>query len=188
MLPQKVRDLLASPIKEMQALGKVLKEEEDTKTAMGLHLVREIQTLHPEVIISGSLALYLHGIRLNRYKKNGQLSDIDLIVPYYISFEKSLNLTGYYSSENSSDFDYIVEEMSPYKGKKIDVKIDNKQPYEMIEMDDFKFKVSLIEDIIAAKIRYMKQGRNGEKHKNDLYEMWGKLTIIPEVEYAHNGS
>lgn len=180
---KRTKELLASPIKEMQALGKILKEEEGIQTNLNLDTVRHLQSAFPQVIISGSVGLYLHGIRLERFKN--QTSDLDIIVPYYINFEGVKDIRIDYSSPSGpdSDFDYTII----CNDVKVDVKIDSHRRWDYIFINEFSYKVSCVESIIAAKIKYIDQGK--DKHKDDIYEILGKKVVIPKKEYtAYEGS
>ena len=61
---------------------------------------------------------------------------------------------------------------------KVDLRIDPKQRYEIIEHDGFKFKVSNLLTILEAKMRYALLP-NGGKHKKDLLEM---IIRVPKKE------
>lgn len=168
-------ELLASPIREMQALGKILKEEEARKNNLYIPLAKIIQERYPEVIIGGSAGLYLNGIKLERHKKT-RASDLDLIIPYYIKFESDREMIINEQGTSGRDFDFIMI----CNGVNVDIRIDPKQKYTYIEMDDFRFKVGCPESALEAKIRYIMQGN--QKHKDDLYEIIGIKTIMPEKE------
>lgn len=173
MIGDKIKNMLASPIKEMQALGKVLKEEQRVKDNLYISLIKNIQEKYPQVIVTGSSALYLHGVKLKRWKTTSS-SDLDIIIPYYIKFEdfSEYSFSRESTAPESNDFDYGVLVSSRGNTVKLDIRIDPKQRYEFIEMDDFRFKVSVIETIILAKIKYSLSG--GQKHKDDIYEILGK--------------
>lgn len=169
-------EMLASPIREMQALGKVLKEEEKRKSNLHIDLAKMIQIRYPGVIVGGSAGLYLCGIKLERHKKN-KSTDLDLILPYYMNFEADETLKFAERESSGRDFDYTMI----CNGVNLDIRIDPKQKYVYIEMDDFKFKVGVPESALEAKIRYILQN-NSSKHKDDLYEIIGIKTIMPEKE------
>jgi hypothetical protein len=145
-----------------------------------LNLLQKIQTKYPEFIIGGSTALYLQGVRLERWGttyrdkgqvrySNEQVSDYDFIVPHFIlpESDNELDLTIENSSDKSygNDFDYTFY----CNGTKIDYKINPKQRYEIIEHGGYKYKVSPVLNIIEAKVRYAMNGQ--DKHKNDIIEM-----------------
>lgn len=155
-----VRELSKEEIK--QALSVKKKEDHDKK--MNINVLRKLQTEFPQVIIGGSLGLYLHGIELPRVMKNG-VTEMDIIIPYYIKLSNAQEL----KSRSGNDFDFSII----FEGIKLDVKIDNKQKYDIIELDGFKYKVSLLEYILAAKINYALKGQ--EKHKNDIHRIVGKI-------------
>lgn len=183
---KRIIDLLRSPLQEMRDLGKVLQEEFQTKKNLQLEKAKELQEKYPQIILSGSVALYLHGIRLERFKKQ-IISDIDIIMPYYTLLEgpefnnENYKNGGYPGDPHTLDFDHLIV----YKGVLLDIKVDPKRHYEYVEMDDFKWKIAKIEDILEAKIRYIYKGV--VKHKDDLYEMLGKKTLIPIKETPYHG-
>lgn len=181
---KRINDMLSSSVEEVRNLGKVLKEEESIKEVLHIAELRELQELHPEIIASGSTALYLHGIRLERFKH--LKSDLDIVIPYYIPLSdlKNHKFGPPERRGASNEFDWIyTSNARSVRELNIDVRIDPKEPYEYIEMDEFRFKVALIENIIAAKIRYIQIGwPTAQKHKDDLYEILGKKVIIPEPE------
>lgn len=86
---------------------------------------------------------------------------------------KQIKVTYKNAKASGNDFDetFMVE----WQGKtvKVDYKIDPKQRYEIINYKGFDYKVSAIENILAAKLKYAMNGQ--EKHKQDIYEMVGKI-------------
>ncbi len=149
--------------------------------------LKEFQIDYPLSHIGGSLGLFLHGIQLSRFKNFNSQIDFDVILPYYQIIKKkeennNLKIDGVtllekvmeeeevdYSSSN--DFDEAVF----YDGVKIDLKVDPHQKYEIINFEDFDFKVSKLENILEAKLRYaMTPSKSSVKHKKDIYEMVGK--------------
>ena len=149
---------------EMKTLGLKLKEEYNISLKLNINTAKDLQKEHKEFIIGGSLALFLHGIRLKRWKYSN--SDLDIISPYFI-----LPTKGYVvcrKTQGSSDFDYVIN----LPGVNMDLKIDPKASYEWIEYQGDKFKVSSLLTIWEAKTRYAMQGYT--KHENDLLELCGK--------------
>lgn len=152
-----------------EEINKAIEEAKERKLEqiMQLEMLLDIQKNHPQVIISGSVALFLHGVRLKRFESG--ISDVDIIVPYYTGFIS--HPSGTYTDEivnkrSGNDFDYNVT----YRGISLDVIIDPKQRYQIVKYKGNLYKVSPIENILAAKIRYSQQ-TGGEKHKNDIHEM-----------------
>jgi hypothetical protein len=133
-----------------------------------LDLLQTLQKEYPMFVVGGSTALYLHGVRLKRWK-GVRASDFDLISPYYVAPESNealdLNIDFAGGKSSSNDFDYTFS----VNGTKIDFRIDPKQRYEVITYKGIKYKVSPILDILEAKIRYARLGN--AKHKNDIEEM-----------------
>lgn len=175
---------------EVEALGEVVKEslkcatnhikiiKEITREELDLilynkkfnfDLIKTIQTKYPMVHIGGSTALFLHGVRLERFKQSGA-GDIDLVCPYFILFEgdKDNNVEYFNGKKSGNDFD----ETFIWNGIGVDVKIDNKQRYEIINYEGFNYKVSTLETILAAKIKYSQNGQT--KHRDDIYEICNK--------------
>jgi hypothetical protein len=133
---------------------------------MKLKLVRSLQEKYPLLHVGGSIGLFLHGIRLDRWDY-GQ-TDIDFVSPYFFlpeSFE-GCNIQYQDCKPSGNDFDetFIAE------STKVDVRIDPKQRYQIIEYNGFRYKVSIFETILAAKVRY---SAKNDKHKEDIREMCG---------------
>lgn len=158
-------------------LEEIPKEEVDNlylSDYFKIELLKSIQTKYPMFHIGGSVGLFLHGVRLKRwYKRENKYStknsDFDMVTPYFVLPDDEIdgNEVEYLDAKASSnDFDetFIVD------NTKVDLRIDPKQRYEIIEFDGFKFKVSNLLTILEAKIRYAQQPK-GTKHKNDILEM-----------------
>jgi hypothetical protein len=134
-----------------------------------INLLKEIQTKYPMFHVGGSVGLFLHGVRLKRWKGSAMNSDFDLVSPYFVLPENNGDVfeVEYIDTKSSSnDFDetFLVDDV------KVDLRIDPKQKYEIIEYDGFKFKVSNLLTIVEAKLKYALLP-NGTKHKKDLEEM-----------------
>ncbi len=169
-LQQKIKDMLNSRMPDMVNLGKTLQEEEEIKKRLNLELARKIQKSHPEMIIGGSLALFLHGIRLSRWKTSAP-SDLDLVLPYYTHIEGSdfiVDNSTIDIKSNGKDFDMLVV----VDNSTIDIKIDPKRRYETVIYEDITYFVSPLEVIWEAKCRYAALGNS--KHRDDLLELCGK--------------
>ncbi len=141
------------------------KEEEVLDEAMHLETVRKLQQANPNLIIGGSISLYLQGVRLKRFK-DGE-ADYDFILPFYqIITAEGLSIeTGEerYSGSDYGECIYIDD-------VKADVRIDPTEKYELLEYKGFTYKVIPLVKIIEAKARYALQ-KSGEKHRSDLKEM-----------------
>lgn len=151
-------------------------------------ILQEIQTALPLSHIGGSTALFLHGVRIPRHNintSNDSKSDFDIVLPYYIDPKSIETLNIEFSSEKSSgnDFDYTFGISSKLSSQqiKIDVKIDPKQRYEIIEYKGFKFKVSSILTILEAKMRYALAGNS--KHRDDIISMICKNSKKININY-----
>lgn len=185
-IKERIAEYLASSDEGMKQLGKTLQAEETMKVYVGLELIQKLQAANPLVIVGGSTSLYLQGIKLKRLYKYG--GDIDIILPYYFPFE-DLRLPGTsqeLKKSNDSDFQYVME----IDGRAIDLRIDPMQRYRTVEFEGVRYKVSLVEDILAAKISYIP---NKPKHKDDLYEMLGiesdvQILKIEDTDLFFRGS
>lgn len=157
---------------------------------LNLNLVKKLQERFPDLILGGSLGLYLQDIKIPRMFRPGASSDLDLIHPYYINIPDELKYKGeiYLDIEGS-------DEKIPYKINKskdlpsgcdfgeqfymdevkIDVAIDPEAKYSMVGYKGFKYKVIPWEIILKYKLKYaLKGGKSSSKHKNDLYELLTK--------------
>lgn len=138
-----------------------------------INLLKEIQTKYPMFHVGGSAGLYLHGVRLDRWKRKSSSSDFDMITPYFVLPEGKIDdeeIVYLDAKASANDFD----ETFLVGGTKIDLRIDPKQRYEIIEYDGFRFKVSNLMTILEAKMRYALTPFGG-KHKKDLLEMVVKV-------------
>lgn len=149
-----------------------LKQEEQNKIksdtdkmakAMKLDLVKKFQEQYPHTQIGGSVGLFLHGLRLDRFKQT--INDFDIITPYYTKFENLSTGVRIEEMDNEGRSGNDFTECITINGIKADIRIDNTQKYDIIEFEGFKYKVSVLEAIWAAKLRY-----NNRKHINDLKE------------------
>lgn len=152
--------------------------EQKAEECMHLRLLRNLQTKFPLLHVGGSIGLFLHGIRLKRWK-GFQATDMDLIHPYFVVMD-SENVQEIAGKKSSNDFDntYLVD------GVKADVKIDPYQKYELVKYKEFTYKVSKFETIMAAKMRYAVLGQ--QKHKDDIREMCG-FKEQPKPEWKDKG-
>lgn len=161
-------------VKAIVAKEKAERGVRELDTDFKLPEVRFLQTKYPHLHVGGSVALFLHGLWLDRWR--GGVGDIDMVTPFYTYFEgddKSSNEGGHeVKNENakasSNDFDQTFF----INGTKVDVRIDPPQAYDLIEVDGFMYKVSRIETILEAKIRYSERN---PKHRDDIHELVGKF-------------
>jgi hypothetical protein len=136
---------------------------------LNLNMVKDIQTKYPMLHVGGSVGLFLHGIRLDRWAESSS-SDIDMVSPYYITIESDEEHMDYLvqhlkAKPSSNDFDETVI----IDGIKMDYRIDPRQRYETIEYKGFKYKVSPLMTILEAKMRYALGGNS--KHEKDIKNM-----------------
>ena len=149
----------------------ILREEEDKldNEVFKLDVVRELQ-LKLNMYIGGSTALYLYGLVLDKKED----SDLDLVMPYYqrvgdiAKKGELLEEAGEFDGKKSgNDYDFTYGIVTR-EGKfvKLDVRIDPKQSYEIVEYKGFPYKVCRLMDILEAKCRYAKEGNT--KHLRDI--------------------
>ena len=132
-----------------------------------LQIVKKLQQTYPHFIVGGSVALYLHGVVLDRWI-NDSKKDIDIITPYYtlIQHTDHIKVTdGETTKSSGCDFDYATE----VDGIKVDVLIDPKARYEIKTCDGIQLKVAPLLNIMEAKLRYALAGN--QKHVEDLTKM-----------------
>lgn len=166
---------VTTSFKLLEEISKEDIEKEILKNHFQLDLLKEFLTEYPMFHVGGSTGLFLHGVRLERWANNSNydsncVSDYDLVSPYFVLPEGEFG--GYEidyldAKASSNDFDdtFILGNKV-----KVDVRIDPKQRYEIIEFDGFKFKVSNLLTILEAKMRYA-QVPSGSKHRDDIIEM-----------------
>lgn len=166
--------------KENIEKAKELKQEALKRMPHNLNLwaVKELQTKYPMSHVGGSAAMFLHGVRLERWGKT-QSSDLDIIFPYYVLIEGQTStkddeneIEVRKATKSGNDFDECFLYTSGKETVKIDIRVDPKQQYEIIEYEGFKYKVSKLETILAAKLKYAMNGQT--KHMNDIYEICEK--------------
>lgn len=155
-------------------LKEITSEVADTmlEKNMQIETLKKLSISCPMYIIGGSVALFLHGIRLKRWTTNPS-GELDIITPYFSIPEPDNGLAMEPSDDYSSgsDFDSVFN----YDGVKIDFKVNPLQRYEVVEYKGTKYKVSPMEVILEAKARYAMKGKNKEKHRKDILEMVGKI-------------
>jgi uncharacterized protein YxeA len=167
------------PLELLKGYKAYLKEKtKDPDNIFKLEEYRILQTTYPDMILGGSSALYLHGFNIKRDKKS---PDIDLILPKYINFQledfskfdhvtEVDNMVD--SNSSGNDFDYVAAFVVNGDFIMLDVKIDNKARYEIIEYKGFKYKVCPWNVIIEAKLKYTKNAGTGKKHIQDFKDMF----------------
>jgi hypothetical protein len=161
---------------DSQSMKDIIEQEKQNKSLkliksnLNLDLIKKLQVCYPQFIIAGSVALFLHGVRLGRW--HDDQSDIDLISPYYILPETKTGKFKILESNikpSGNDFDecFTIEHQSNFAI--VDYKIDPKCKYEFIEFEGFMYKVCPILDVMNAKMKYALNGQ--KKHQSDLKEM-----------------
>lgn len=158
-------------LEEQIAKKEKLKQEEkariDSHVTPILRLAKDLQLVHPELIIGGSLGLFLQGVVLQRVK-DGNISDIDFISPHYVCFENTDDLRVADTEEDDKGYDNDFEIKTTINGYVVEVAIDPKSPYTFAEYEGVKYKVNTLENIWAAKIKY-----KNKKHRADLRDALG---------------
>lgn len=164
-------DAKADERKELRNLRRI-------ENNLKLEAVKAIQTKYPMFHVGGSIGLFLHGIRLNRWVQN-KSSDIDLVTPYFVlpefDEEEEINDDDEFGVEykdakkSGNDFDETFVFYSKFGSVKVDYRIDPHQRYVIIEYKGFKYKVSPLMTIMDAKMKYAMGGQN--KHVDDIKEM-----------------
>ena len=142
------------------------KKDERLDELMLLPTVRILQELNSNLIIGGSISLYLQGVRLKRFESGGV--DYDITLPFYQIIESSSKITVMDGEERPSGSDY--GETILINGVKADIRIDPYLKYKVLDYKGYSYKVVPLETIIEAKARYAKT-IGGKKHKQDLQEM-----------------
>lgn len=201
---KKLEEEVQARIKARDEAKKVEADKLEKKYARNFNfkLIRELQEKYPTMSIGGSAALFLHGVRLNRWSLTSNHSDIDMCSPYFQyleSWDKNVNIQELSTKKSGNDFDYgfSIEDNRPgltleelgglslgeYQSMKetgfikVDIKVDPKQTYSFIEYGGFKYKVNRLEVILEAKARYAIGG--DIKHQEDLREISYGSTAIP---------
>lgn len=151
-----------------------------------LNEIQILQETYPHLILGGSSALYLHGFNIVR---KSTISDLDFVTPYYTptnikDFKPEYNVTEADNMKDAqpsgNDFDYVEAIVVDGDFILLDMKIDPKQRYEIINYNGFDYKVSPWFPIVDAKMRYSVRN-NDPKHKNDLKNMF-QLKKLGTVE------
>lgn len=144
------------------------KKDEKLDNKMKLHTVKALQEANPNLIIGGSISLYLQGVRLKRFNDGG--IDYDITLPFYqrLEVKDGIKIDEEGGEDRPSGSDY--GETIYIDNVKADIRIDPKQKYEMLKYKDFEYKVVPLETIIKAKAEYALT-KWGKKHKDDLKEM-----------------
>ena len=128
---------------------------------LNLGLIAKIQERFDHAILCGSAALYLQGVRLQRFSYSK--SDIDLILGRWELLEIDGNEPKP-SKDLPSGCDF--EEQVLVDGTKVDIRVNPYAKYEFVEYKGFNFKVQPFMETIEHKSRY----RN-PKHENDFKEL-----------------
>jgi hypothetical protein len=154
----------------LKPIREISQKEIITRLAEGnlnLGLVKQLQEKYPTLHVGGSIGLFLHGVRLRRWQDTP--ADIDFVAPYFFLPEnfEGVEIEYFDCKKSGNDFD----ETFIANGIKVDYRIDPKQRYELIEYRGFKYKVSLFQTILTAKMKYANLGQ--DKHKDDISEMCG---------------
>lgn len=184
-------EMIATEDKQLQKVGAALLFEQkklfevvyesdkcsELEKNVRLDTVYKLQQLYPELIVGGSTALFLYGLRLSRFY-NTKTHDIDFISPYFIDIRADGFERRDTSVSSGNDFDqrYHFVDNSPStlpfddaKYFEIDLLVNPKAQYTTQEYNGKKYKTADPLEILAAKIRY----RSNPKHREDILEMLG---------------
>lgn len=142
------------------------KKDERLDELMLLPTVRILQELNSNLIIGGSISLYLQGVRLKRFESGG--IDYDITLPFYQIIDSISKISITDGEDRPSGSDY--GETLLINGVKADIRIDPTQKYKVLDYKGFKYKIVPLETIIKAKVEYSLT-KWGLKHKQDLQEM-----------------
>lgn len=143
---------------------------EEMESNFNLEEVRFLQKQNPYCHVGGSVALFLKGLKLKRWEKS-IVGDIDLVCPFFFQWTKTDEFDIEYKDAKASGNDF--DETFILNSIKVDVKIDNTQRYEVVKYNGHDYKISLVETILEAKLRYALNGQ--KKHKSDIYELIGLI-------------
>ena len=165
----------------VEELIKIRKEEDTSLSLDEIFRIEELKTIqkaYPNFSVGGSVGLYLQGFNIDRENK---VSDFDFVIPYFkrldiIDFEGHPGVTEVDQMDDcknsGNDFDYTNAIIINDDFILMDMKINPKYRYNIIDYDGFKFKVCPWEVIIQAKMNYLSSS-TGKKHKEDLLLMFG---------------
>lgn len=119
---EKIKEMLRSKDPEMKTLGEALKKEQELRDNLNLPLVKLLQEQNPNLIVCGSTAMYLQGVRLKRWSHSK--SDLDIVIPFYFKYvsREWLVVGNDCIKKYGNDFDYTIQ----MDGITVDVRIDNK--------------------------------------------------------------
>lgn len=128
-----------------------------------LKILRIIQKKYPKSHIGGSFGLLLNGLTLDRDITS---CDLDVIMnddSFKINDYDTLEMSIEHASD-SEDFNrYILKVKSLYQ---IDISIQTRQTFNIINFEGYNYNVSKIKDILYHKKIYA--DKDVEKHKKDL--------------------
>jgi hypothetical protein len=147
------------------------------ESVFNIELVTKLQQTYPNLIIGGSIGLFLQGIVLDRIE-----TDLDIILPYWDNIFNSEFLATINKSEKNTlnidngthimsgaDFDEQGTICHNNRWIKYDLVVSPKTKFKVVTYNDFKFKVIDWKDTLEYKLKYAKSGN--EKHNNDLIKM-----------------
>lgn len=185
-------------LEEVHTDSIIRKKLEKSIDRLPLSVMRKLQDMYP-VFFGGSSALLLYGCKLTR-KIDDTHVDLDVIAPYYIKIRKTdllkaglpvKSVDNHGAKASGNDFDetvsiYFDKELLPRElidsdlyndvsrmdeYLKLDIKIDPKQSYNIVNYKGDEYRLSKVEPILDAKLRYAMNGQ--QKHAKDAYDMLG---------------
>lgn len=171
-----------------EILEKEKRDYEDEKVYC-LDLVRKLQSKY-NMIIGGSVSLYLNGYNLNRDAKS---IDFDIIMPYYQKMRKEdftdlIDGIEEFDAKTSGNDYTSTFAITTKDGRflKIDVRIDPHTKYDVITYKNFSYKTCDLMRTIEAKARYAVEGNT--KHKEDILKLLKKINLIENSKSIKNES
>lgn len=190
-----VREISKKTLDRYISFVRYIQRNEDVFRNHKLDLIKLLQTRHPELILCGSAAVFLHTGKVYQRNKNSSIHDLDFVTPYYIRIEgdSEADLNKVYDKLNEEDgFDQDgigrakegvikvsnrdkwgsgndFDECVYVNDVPCDLAVNPHQKYEYITFRGFRFKVATLASILEAKLRYATQG--AQKHNQDIMDL-----------------
>jgi hypothetical protein len=127
-----------------------------------LETLKEFQAKYPLSHVGGSIGLMIRGVDLKR-----ALYDSDLDITVDVFNEITIKDNGLEARSDGNDFDFCFKKNhSDGLYTKIDIRIDPKSFFDIVEFEGENYNVSILSDILSWKKRYAEKGVL--KHKFDI--------------------
>lgn len=190
--PQIRKLLLSDNEEDIKVAGALMKKKEIIKESfynfedadyydeiLKFKELRSLMIKYPHFIVGGSLALFLHGVRLEKWRDKYFQPDLDIITPYYTVVYNSdgscCDESGYGGNSGNDFHSNLVYDKLP-----VDLRVDPLEKYEIIKYRGFDYKVGSLLKILEAKIKYANKGQI--KHLRDIEDMIGKSTFLKYLD------